>query len=177
MCYISITSLVFLLLIVLSDIKTRQIPIIYLLGETIASFCLGYNLIGTTIIKSTFINLAIISFQILILWGWIKIREGNSGNNLWLKFGEGDLFMLAILAINLSALNYLFFVILASLISIIIWVGFSRMRNFKNQTIPFAGFLAVETIILRILQMTGDGTNYYSDNYILNLIYGIYQST
>ena len=174
MIWIFVISLIFLLLITLSDIKTRQIPIIYLLGETIASAYLGYNQIGAFIIKSTIINLAIISFQILMLWGWIKIREGNSGNNFWSKFGKGDLFMLAISAINLSALNYLFFTIFVSLVSIIIWIGFLTIRKIKNQTIPFAGFLAVGIMILRILQLTGNGANYYSDNYILNLIYGIY---
>ena len=174
MLYISITSLVFLFLIALSDIKTRQIPIIYLLGETISSSCLGYNLIGMPLIKGTIINLAIISFQILMLGGWIKIREGNSGNNLWSKFGKGDLFMLAVSAINFSALNYLFFTIFVSLVSIIIWMGCLTIQKIKNTTIPFAGFLAAGIMILRIFQLTGNGESYYSDNYILNLIYGIY---
>lgn len=173
MIWISVISLVFLILIALSDIKTRQIPIIYLLGETIASLCLGYNLIGMSILKSTITNFVIITIQILMLWGWIKIREGKLGNSLWSKFGKGDFFMLAILAINLSALNYLLFTIFISLISIMIWVGFSAIRKIKDQTIPFAGFLAMGIMILRILQMTRNGTNYYSDNFILNLIYGI----
>ena len=174
MFWISVISLVLLFLIALSDIRTRQIPIFYLLGETIASSYLGYLLIGTTLLKCTITNLVIITFQILMLWGWIKIKGGKSGNSLWSKFGKGDLFMLAISAINLSALNYLFFTILMSLSSIIIWIGFSAIPKIKGQTIPFAGFLAVGLMILRILQLSGNGANYYSDDYILNLIYGIH---
>lgn len=174
MIWISAASLTFLVLIALSDIKSRQIPIIYLLGESIASFCLGYSLIGTSILKSTITNFGLITFQILILWVWIKIKEGRMGNNLWSKFGKGDLFMLATSAINLSALNYLFFTILVSLTSIIIWVGFLTLSKIKDRTIPFAGFLATGLMILRILQLTGNGVNFYTDNFILNLIYGIY---
>lgn len=174
MVWISVISLAFLLMIILSDIKTRQIPVIYLLVETIASFCLGYSLIGMSIMKVLTTNLLIITFQILILWGWIKIKGGKSGNCLWSKFGKGDLFMLAISAINLSALNYLFFTIFVSLTSIIIWIGFLTIWKVKNQTIPFAGCLAVGIMVLRILQITGNGASYYSDNFILNLIYGIY---
>ena len=174
MIWISIISLVFLFLIAVSDIKRRLIPIIYLLVETIVSLSIGYNLIGMSIMKSTITNLVIITFQIMILWGWIKIRGGNSGNSLWSKFGKGDLFMLAISAINLSALNYLFFTIFVCIVSIIIWIGFLTIQKIKNQTIPFAGFLAVGIMILRIFQITGNASNYYSDNFILNLIYGIY---
>ena len=174
MIWISVTSLTFLLLIALSDIKTRQIPIIFLWGETIASFYLGYNLIGISIMKSTITNFVIITFQILMLWGWIKIIGGKSGNNLWSKFGKGDFFMLAISAINLSAMNYLFFTIFVCLTSIIIWIGFTSIQKIKNQTIPFASFIAIGIMVLRIIQLAGNGANYYSDNFILNLIYGIY---
>lgn len=167
-------SLTFLILITLSDIKTRQIPIVYLLGETIASFCLSYNINGTLMIKSAITNFAIIVFQILMLWVWVKTKEGKMGNGIWSKFGKGDLFMLAISAINLSALNYLFFTIFVSIATIIIWMGFSILRKIKDQTIPFAGFLAAGLMILRILQLTGNDVNFYSDNLILNLIYGIY---
>ena len=174
MIWISLTSLVFLLLITVSDIKTRLIPIVYLLAETIVSLSIGYNLIGMSIMKSTITNLVIITFQIMMLLGWIKIRGGKSGNSLWSKFGKGDLFMLAVSAINLSALNYLFFTICVCIISIIIWFGFLTIQKIKNHTIPFAGFLAAGIMILRILQITGNGANYYSDHFILNLIYGLY---
>ncbi len=174
MIWILLMSLAFLLLIAISDIKTRQIPVIYLLGETIVSLCLGYNLIGMSILKGIITNFVIITFQILVLWGWVKIKERKSGNSLWSRFGKGDLFMLGISALNFSALNYLFFTIFVSLASIIIWIGFLTIRKIKDQTIPFAGFLAAGIMILRILQMAGNGVDYYSDNFILNLIYGIY---
>jgi len=174
MIWISVTSLTFLLLIAISDIKTRKIPILYLMGETIASFCLGYNLIGISILKSTITNFVIITFQILMLWGWVKIKGGKSENSLWSKFGKGDLFMLAISAINLSAMNYLFFTIFVCLTSIIVWIGYTAIRKTKNQMIPFASFIALGIMVLRILQLAGNGANYYSDNFILNLIYGIY---
>ncbi|HEY3390836.1 MAG TPA: hypothetical protein VGK38_14760, partial [Prolixibacteraceae bacterium] len=96
MTWFSLISLAFLLLIAISDIKTRQIPIIYLVGETIVSSCLGYNLIGMLILKCTVTNLVIITFQTLILWGWVKIKENKSNNSLWSKFGKGDVFMLFI---------------------------------------------------------------------------------
>jgi hypothetical protein len=174
MILILVISMAFLVLIALSDIKSRQIPIIYLLGESIASFSLSYNLIGTSIVKSAITNFGIIAFQILMLWVWIKTKEGNKEISLWSKFGKGDLFILAISAINLSALNYLFFTIFVSIATIIIWAVFSLLRKIKDQTIPFAGFLAAGLMVLRILQLTGYGVNFNSDNLILNLIYGIY---
>lgn len=167
-------SLVFLVLIVMSDIKTRQIPIVFLLGESAASLCLGYNQLGASIFKTIVTNILILGFQIFILWVWIRTKERNAGNGLWSKFGKGDLVMLAIVAINFSAMNYLVFILIACLGSIIIWVGLSLIQKFKDQTIPFAGFLAGGLMILRILLLTGTKVNYYSDHSITNLIYGIY---
>jgi hypothetical protein len=169
MNWILLISVAFLLLIGLSDIKARQIPIVLLLGETVISFCLGYHLIGTLIMMNTLTNFAIIGFQMLILWVWIKIKTDKTGESLWSKFGKGDLFMLAILAINLSALNYLFLTIIVSSASIILWLGISTIRKIKDQTIPFAGFLAAGLMIIRILQMTGDRIVFYSDSYIFKL--------
>ena len=174
MIWISAISLIFLILIALSDFKNRQIPIAYLLGETIVSFCLGYSLIGVLILKCAVTNFMIITFQILILWGYIKIEYHKSDKSLWAKFGKGDVFMLAISALNLSALNYLLFIILMSFMSLIIWSGFIKMWKISNSTIPFAGFIAIGLMILRILMIIGCEMNFYSDNYILNSIYGIY---
>jgi len=174
MIWISAISFAFLILIAFTDIKNRQIPIIYLLGETISSFYLGYILIGALILKCAITNFLIMTFQILLLWVYIKLKYGKLGNSRWSKFGKGDVFMLAISAINLSALNYLFFIVFVSITSILIWLGFSTIRKINDQTIPFAGFLAVGLMAIRILQLTVKGINFCSDNYILNLIYGIY---
>lgn len=173
MIWIFLVSLSFLSLITFSDIKSRQIPIIYLLGETIVSFLIGYHLIGMGVVKNTIVNLVIITFQLSILWGWNIIREGKSGNHLWTRFGKGDFFMLTIIAINLSSLNLLLFIVIVCLISLIFWIGFSYLWEIKNTTIPFAGFLSIGMIFLRVLQLTGNGPNIYSDNKIMNLIYGI----
>ena len=174
MFWISLISLLFLLLIVFSDFKTRQIPIICLIGETIASLCLGFNLIGMSLLRSTMTNFGIIGFQFLVLCVWFKTKRGKLDNTLWSKFGKGDLFMLAISAINFSALNYLLFTMLVSVTSIIAWLGVSFIHRNKDQTIPFAGFLALGLIILRIFLLSEPGTNYYSDQFHLNHIYGIY---
>lgn len=173
MIWIFLTSLSFLSLIAFSDVKSRQIPIIYLLGETVASFWMGYNLIGISVMKSILTNFGIITFQLLILWGWNILREGRSGNNLWSKFGKGDLFMLAIVAINLSMLNLLFFIVIMCITSIITWIGLSNLFRMKDKTIPFAGFLAFGMMLLRFFQLTGKAADIYSDNYLLNFIYAI----
>lgn len=173
MILILLVSLSFLSLITYSDIKSRQIPIIYFLGETIVSVWSGYNLIGMALVKNTIINLIIITLQLSIVGGWIMLRGGKSGNTFWTKFGQGDLFMLAIIAINLSALNFLMFIVLVCLISLIFWVGFSYLYKRKDETIPLAGFLSIGMMFLRILQLTGNGANIYSDNNLLNIIYGI----
>lgn len=173
MIWILLVSLSFLSLITYSDIKSRQIPIIYFLGETIVSVWLGYHLIGMVLMKNTIINLIIITFQLSIVWGWIMMGGGKSGNSFWTKFGQGDLFMLTIIAINLSALNFLLFIVLVCLISLIFWIGFSYLYKIKDKTIPFAGFLSFGMMFLRILQLTGNGAKIYSDNNLLNIIYGI----
>jgi len=174
MLWISLISLFFLFLIVLSDFKTRQIPIICLIGETIASLCLGFNLIGTTLLRNTITNFIIIGFQFLLLWIWFKTKDRKLSSDLWSKFGKGDLFLLGISAINLSALNYLLFTMLVSVTSIVAWLGISFIQKNKDQTIPFAGFLAAGLIILRIFLLSEPGTNYYSDQFLLAQIYGIY---
>lgn len=175
MIWISVVSIAFLFLIALTDIKTRQIPIIFLTTETIASFFLSYNLIGCSIWKDTIINFSLILFQILSLWCWIKISQGKLSNGLWSKFGKGDVFMLGISAINLSTLNFLSFTIVICITSILIWVGLTTIGKFNDRTIPFAGFMALGLMTIRILQLiTGFGLSFCSDNYILNLIYGIY---
>lgn len=168
MIWIISISLVFLILIATSDFRTRQIPVLYLLGEIIVSAYLAYNLIGSSIVKVTIVNFVLVSLQILMLWLWIKTKKGESGKGLWSKFGKGDLFMLAVLALNLSALNYLLFTIFVSFGSIVIWLGISALRKMRNQTIPFAGFIAAGLMIIRIIQITGNKVIFYSDSSILN---------
>ena len=174
MILISLISVAFLFLILYSDSKTRQIPITYLLAETILSLCLGFMQISISLFRSTITNLMIIGIQIFVLWFWLKTKNAPLRKNLWSSFGKGDLFMLGILAINFSALNYLFFTIFLSIISILIWLGTSTIWKNMDQTIPFAGFLAAGLLVFRILRILGIGVNYYSDDFILNLCYGIY---
>lgn len=171
MIWSAIISLLFLLLIALKDIKYRLIPVIFLWGEALASFVLGYGHTGITVIKTTFINMAIVLFQVLLLWGWFRIKERNADINFWSNFGLGDLFMLAIAAINFSTLNYIFFTIMISIISILIWMVMTSINKNQNKTIPFAGFLAVGLMVLRIIQLSVNGANSYSDNYIMDIIY------
>ena len=174
MLWLSPISLFFLLLIVFSDFKTRQIPIIWLIGETIASLCLGFNLIGTSLLRTMSTNFVILAIQFLVLWVWIKTKRGKLGNSLWSRFGKGDLFMLAISAINFSALNYLFFNMVVCIISIIEWLVISLIQKNKDQTIPFAGYLAVGLIFLRLYLLFNPNTNCFSDHFLLTKIYGIY---
>ena len=82
--------------------------------------------------------------------------------------------MLAISAINFSALNYLFFNMVVCIISIIEWLVISLIQKNKDQTIPFAGYLAVGLIFLRLYLLFNPNTNCFSDHFLLTKIYGIY---
>jgi|GEM_PF-1884812 len=174
MNFLLFMSAAFLLLILFSDVTKRRIPLIYLIGEAMLSLCIVFCFKGLSALKPIMMNFVVVAVQLLMLRIWIKMRNSKSQEGLWSKFGEGDLVMLIISAINFSMLNFLSFVIVTSLFAIIIFMGASAAGMTKGKTIPFAGFLAAGLILIRICQLFGNRLIFYSDNTFLNFIYGTY---
>ncbi len=168
MNYFVLISVGFLASILVSDINTRRIPIVFLIGEAIISLSLRYSQIEFSFLKELTLNYVTIGIQVLIIWFWIRFMEDRSEKGLWSYFGEADLFMLAILAVNLSPLLYLLVTTVTCITASIVWMIISLMNKRRVQTVPFAGFLAGGLIIIRILEMTGSVAGYYSNNFLQN---------
>jgi hypothetical protein len=174
MLFIQLISLMLLIFIAVTDFMTRQIPVVLLIAESVCSLVIGYFIIDNLLSKALAINLLIVGFQILSLWIWLKLKENESVHILWSRFGKGDLFMLAIAAINFSPMNYLLFIILICILSLIIKAGYSIFQRSSINTIPFAGYLASGLFVCRIFQISGKGIFFYSNTILTNLNHGIH---
>lgn len=147
-------SIAFLFLIAFSDFRNRMIPVIFLAAEAVLSLILGYQVTGIPVLKWTVINFLLIAIQMGVLLIWLKMKDSESAH-LLSKFGAGDLFMMAIAAINFSTLNYLLFIITISILTLTYWLLKNILTKVKDPALPFAGFLAAGLLIVRILGIAG----------------------
>lgn len=161
MHWIRFISVIVLFLIAFCDFKSRMIPVVFLSGEAVLSLILGYEATGMVVMKWTAINFVITVIQLGVLLIWVKTKDAESAN-LLTKFGAGDVFMMAIAAINFSTLNYLLFIIAISIFTLTYWLLKNILTKVKDPALPFAGFLAAGLMIVRILEITGVNMNYES---------------
>ncbi|GET34221.1 hypothetical protein PbJCM13498_30840 [Prolixibacter bellariivorans] len=165
-------SVLFLLLIAVSDFRTREIPVLFLLAAFLLSAGIRYLLVGKELFWEGPVNLVAIGLQVFVLWAWIRFGKKNTGE-LFSGFGPADVVMLIIIGVNFTLAGYLVFISLASFLTLLVWIIVTKVRKSGEASVPFAGFLAIGLIIYQFSLLWTGAKGDWVDQYIGKVIYGL----
>lgn len=136
------------------DFKSREV------------YLISYILIwGLLVIKFIFlksfdletvkVNGAILGIVLSLLVSYYLLRYGlNFMERLKTGIGFGDILILPVLVANFSTFNFVLFLIVSLLISLIYW-GVNQLSTPKEPTVPLAGIQALLLNLIIIMELTG----------------------
>jgi len=134
-----IAELYILLFIFYQDLKYRAVNWIAFLAITLSGFFLSFHAVG---LKNTLFNVllnnGILLMQLLLVYLFYYVKSGMHTKIINKKLGLGDVLMLAALSFSFSPVNYIVFVFLSLVASLLI-----TMVKRNKQTIPLAGYLGL----------------------------------
>lgn len=167
---IYIISIVLLTIIAVGDFRSRSIYLWALISELLMSayIAISTGVSGLSEIWIANISLTVLFVSVLYLWILYKKRKSNILN----YFAGGDIFILVISALNFSPLNFIFFITVATSLTLIIWLTCFHEKAEAAATIPFAGFISIYLIAVQLISLFIENNLFYDDLFLLNLIYG-----
>lgn len=140
-----------LLIVVYQDLRTRQISTIIIPVLLILLLKYTTKLVDPVIhIQYILTNLLFVFVEFFILY-ILKINFSNDKKSLfdtWI--GLGDLLFIILLALTFSPNNFLIFLITGLIIALFFYYIF-RMFYRDTSTIPLAGILSIELILVLII--------------------------
>jgi len=120
------------------------------------------------IIEYTLINLLLISLQILILSLYFSLREKRFVFPVNAKIGLGDVFMLVVLCMGFSPVNFILFILFVLIAGLFITGILAITSRNINPRIPLAAYLSIAFFLV----ILSDVFNLFDPygNYILSII-------
>ncbi len=115
-------------------------------------------------------NVFFLAVQVLLLSGYVSLRQGKLTNIFKGYLGLGDLLFLLCISFCFSFLNYIAFYLLSLLLVILLTLVFNGRGGAKKQKIPLAGYQALLLILLMCSRYFIKGTDFRSDIMLLNLL-------
>jgi len=171
--HILIKILMILLLIgtIYQDFKTRSISW-YLLAMLAAVFILNALKYHETnvMIRYVFYNIGITTIMLAAVSVYFKLKYRQGLNLINKQLGFGDILILYILCLGFSPLNFVAFLLMAFLLTLIIHITGSIITRRKSRTIPLAGYLSVFYLSISLIAWFINGFDLIGDSRIENLI-------
>lgn len=115
-------------------------------------------------------NVLFLTVQVLLLSGYVSLRQGRLTNIFRGYLGLGDLLFLLCISFCFSFLNYIAFYLLSLMIVIVLTLIFSGRSRAEKQKIPLAGYQALLLILLMGARYFINGIDLRSDVLLLNLL-------
>jgi hypothetical protein len=134
--------------IVYADFKTRTIAVWQLLAMGVCFLAWGLGQYPfEVLIENTILNFSFLAVQMLLLWGWLAIKERRLTGFLDRYIGIGDLLFILLFSLLMPLQQFMWFYT-ASIVGVLLFVILAKLaRPNSFQTVPLAGGLAVCTIV------------------------------
>jgi hypothetical protein len=145
-----IIALLLLGIIFLQDIRTRSIW--WFLPPLLFGAFLAYRW-ETSSFAELGLNMAFVSFLMIFLIGYIRLRFGKIENPFLNYFGLGDFLFILALTPLLSFREFVYFFTAGTFLVLLIHGGVYLFR--KQSTIPYAGYFSLVTMGYLILLECG----------------------
>jgi hypothetical protein len=167
MLVLKILFIVLLLVIFYQDLKFQAVSwILFPIGILIGFLVLKAEYSIKLFSINLFINIGFISFQMLIILLYFRLKYKGFSGVFQKAFGIGDLLFFIMITPLFSPLNYIAFFIASMFFSLLIFILLTKMKLYKNSKIPLAGFQSIFLVIIICLGYFLNW-NFYSDLYIL----------
>ncbi len=148
--------------ILYTDVKWRRVHLIAIIvAFAISIFRVLYSVPATMAVTTIILNLLLLGILVSVLLIYSKIRKLK----LLDAMAIGDFLFLGIVAINLSPVSFVLFIIISSIIGFIYYL-FARLLKSQQKTIPFAGIMAATLSPVIILDVFTD-LLVYGDSFLI----------
>ena len=169
MILLLISIYICLALIIYYDIRFRALPVIILIllnGLIITQGILNNHIMDY--LYYSVLNFGFVVFIVSFLFAYVYLLKKEK--KIFKKFiGWGDVFILLIMCIAFSPVNYMIFFTLASFFTLITWSTIRFIKKRLSPQIPFAGFISffyfAELLISGLFSF-----NNYNDHLLLDFI-------
>jgi hypothetical protein len=160
----------FLLLIAYQDFKQREISW-YSIPALIGSFLYTSTLIKpfNDIWIGLLFNVGFILLQLLLLTGYLSVKNKKLVNIVNSYLGIGDILFFTVLAVAFSPVNFIVFYIVSCLLTIVGYGIYSTLRK-KRKDIPLAGAMACIVLLLMGLNFLIPNWNFQNDEFLANIL-------
>lgn len=144
-----IATAIILIAVVYQDFKERLISAYLLWAAGGLAIALGLQYCSLQELMLNFAyNMAFVALQGMVLYGYFRFVRGVS--NLQTVLGLGDVLFIILTAVFFSPVNFVLFYVVSLVLTI---VGALLMAlPQRNRTIPLAGFMAAQLIVVMVLQ-------------------------
>lgn len=161
-----IIILILLAIITYQDFTNRLIswiilPILFISGASIAIMNTSLIVVLT---NSTY-NFSFIGLQLLILTGFISLKERRLINITQKYLGWGDILFFVAIASLLPFASYFIFYLLSLFITILFILMLKAFNKFKDH-IPLAGSMSIQLIFLLSVFLFIDESMLYNEDWI-----------
>jgi len=164
--------LVPLLFIVYQDYKHRAISWI------LFPLVFGLLLIRTfhyvefqTFLKYSLVNLGFVTLQCIGIVAYLYMKRVRDIRIIGKYIGLGDISFLIVLCICFSPANFILFLLVALLSSLLIHSIENLSKNATQKTIPLAGILSASLAVVLIIESVVSDIDFFKDIIVLTPIY------
>ncbi len=157
----------FSLLIFYQDLRERRVSVWILFGITAfigmeAFWLRPYN----QVLKASGLNLGFLLIEFLVVALYYLIRYKGIAK-LVQSIGGADLWLILVLALSFSTVNFILFLTLTLLLSLFIYMVYRAFSSGSSPQIPLAGFIALFYCIGRIIMYFYSPLAIWNDDWIL----------
>ncbi len=176
MVVLKVISLLGLIAVFYQDMKYRAVYWIFFPLLALLFFLIKYPESGwMVVLEDAFWAIAFFAFQLLLLWGYFRIKKGKNIQLIDHYLGLGDILFLGTVAFYFSPVNYVLFY-LSSLLIVLLYVMIKGMFNrYTTPHIPLAGLQAIFLFGLMVwefcngqIQLGNDSWIYHSNLWTIN---------
>ncbi len=149
----SLVPLIPVSVLAVSDFRHRSVSVVWLAAfgvATIGCSLLQYG-IGTTLWRTGF-NLALLIVLSSLIFGWLLLRKKKTGLHPKDYVGAGDLVFVLLLTPFFDLRDYLFFLLVGAVGSLLWWSIVTRLGR-RPATIPLVGTLGTFLILHVVVEL------------------------
>ena len=156
--------ILFFMGITYQDFKSREISV-WLLVVLILFPTLNNENWGIEYVKDVLLSMSFLSVQVLLTILYFKVKGVDVKELLQKYIGMGDLLFFVVIAFYFSPFNYVLFLNVSLLFSLIAYYGYRLLVKNTSVFIPLAGLQAMCLVVVLLLPIS-----LRNDNFILQIL-------
>ena len=151
----NILSILLLAGIAIQDFRSRSISVWLLqaIVVTMLMAAIGRAEISVLLYPDFTINVALLTFQLVVLWLFVSFRRKAWTNIINSHIGAGDILLLVCLTPFFSPVNYFVLFTTSSILALLMVLLMRVLKQKTEEYIPFAGVLGLPLMVLCALRL------------------------